>query len=70
MIGPGAFLCGTKQSRSNVAASSYTFGESNGAEGCGGFSASPSHLCASRGMDLEGGRYPGELGTIPGVMSN
>lgn len=53
-----------------MAASSYTFGERNGAEGGGGFSDSPVHLCASWGLDLEGGRYLEELGTIPGVMSN
>lgn len=70
MIDPGAFPCRTKQSRRNVAASSYTFGERNGAEGGGGFSDSPIHLCASWGLVPEGGRYLGQLGTIPGVMSN
>lgn len=53
-----------------MAASRYTFGERNGAEGGRGFSDSPVHLCASWGLDLEGGRYLEELGTIPGVMSN
>lgn len=72
-IGSGAFPCGAKQSRRNVAASSCAFGENNaipGAGGRGGSSCSPPPppppCLVGDGPETEGWKVPRGAGDTPG----